>query len=175
MLLSRFTDLVTLPPGWAWLENGWVMTIVGVLLDDRGHRRQDPGAGQRQRRHPDVRPTDGRRHRVRLGHRRRKPPRSPTRARSHSPVSGFPIVIGVVTALVVSLTKSAVRPAANVVTAGVAAPVLSTVEDVTSVSLVFVAILMPVLVLVVAAGVGVRRVSTAALATAAQGGSRRPD
>ena len=31
-LLSRFTDLVTLPHGWAWLENGWVMAIVAVLL-----------------------------------------------------------------------------------------------------------------------------------------------
>src|SRR5258707_7609002 len=30
-LLSRFTDLVTLPHGWAWLENGWVMTIVAAL------------------------------------------------------------------------------------------------------------------------------------------------
>ena len=58
------------------------------------------------------------------------------------------MAIGVVVALVVSLTKSAVRPAANVATAGVAAPVLSTVEDVTSVGLVFVAILVPVLVLV---------------------------
>ena len=31
-LLSRFTDLVSLPPGWAWLENGWVQIILGVLL-----------------------------------------------------------------------------------------------------------------------------------------------
>lgn len=31
-LLSRFTDLITLPHGWVWLENGWVMTIVAVLL-----------------------------------------------------------------------------------------------------------------------------------------------
>ena len=31
-LLSRFTDLLTLPHGWAWLENGWVMTIVAALL-----------------------------------------------------------------------------------------------------------------------------------------------
>ncbi|OPE44780.1 DUF4126 domain-containing protein, partial [Mycolicibacterium diernhoferi] len=30
-LLSRFTDLVTLPAGWSWLENGWVMLIVAVL------------------------------------------------------------------------------------------------------------------------------------------------
>lgn len=58
------------------------------------------------------------------------------------------MAIGVVTALVVSLTKSTVRPAANVATAGMAAPVLSTVEDITSVGLVFLAILVPVLVLV---------------------------
>ena len=31
-LLSRFTDLITLPHGWVWLENGWVMAIVAVLL-----------------------------------------------------------------------------------------------------------------------------------------------
>jgi hypothetical protein len=60
----------------------------------------------------------------------------------------IPIAVGVVTALAVSLTKSAVRPAANVATAGMAAPVLSTVEDFTSVGLVFLAILLPVLVLV---------------------------
>ena len=52
-------------------------------------------------------------------------------------------------ALVMHLTKTAVRPAANVATAGMAAPVLSTVEDFTSIGLVFVAILLPVLVLVV--------------------------
>jgi heme/copper-type cytochrome/quinol oxidase subunit 2 len=60
----------------------------------------------------------------------------------------IPVAIGVVTALVVSLTKSTVRPAANVATAGVAAPVLSTIEDVFSVGLVFLAVLVPVLVLV---------------------------
>ena len=52
------------------------------------------------------------------------------------------------TALLVSLTKSTVRPAANVATAGMAAPLLSTLEDVTSVGLVFLAILVPVPVLV---------------------------
>lgn len=69
------------------------------------------------------------------------------------------VAIGVVVALVVSLTKSAVRPAANVATAGVAAPVLSTAEDGLSVGLVFLAILLPALVLVamlmLAWGVGV--------------------
>ena len=59
------------------------------------------------------------------------------------------MAIGVVTALVVHLTKTAVRPAANMATAGVAAPVLSTIEDFTSVGLSFIAILIPALVLVV--------------------------
>jgi DUF1365 family protein len=63
----------------------------------------------------------------------------------------MPIAIGVVVALVVHLTKTTVRPVANVATAGVAAPVLSTIEDITSVGLVVVAIVLPALVLVVVA------------------------
>jgi len=31
-LLARFTDVITLPHAWSWLENGWVLTIVAVLL-----------------------------------------------------------------------------------------------------------------------------------------------
>ena len=31
-LLSRFTGLIDLPHGYAWLENSWVLTIVAVLL-----------------------------------------------------------------------------------------------------------------------------------------------
>ncbi|CAN5419564.1 hypothetical protein BH10ACT9_BH10ACT9_45510 [soil metagenome] len=31
-LLARFTDVVALPGGWSWLENGWVLALVGVLL-----------------------------------------------------------------------------------------------------------------------------------------------
>lgn len=52
-------------------------------------------------------------------------------------------------ALVVHLLKTAVRPAANMASAGVAAPVLSTIEDGISVSLVLVALLIPALVLVI--------------------------
>ena len=31
-LLGRFTNVIHLPPGWSWLENGWVIGIVAVLL-----------------------------------------------------------------------------------------------------------------------------------------------
>ncbi|OBG88599.1 hypothetical protein A5733_26145 [Mycobacterium sp. NS-7484] len=146
-LLSRFTALVSLPPGWAWLENGWVITIVAVLLIVEVVADKIPALDTvNDTIQTFVRPTAGG---IVFG--------SGTAAQTAAVAdpgafaqSGqwVPVAIGAITALVVSLTKSTVRPAANVATAGVAAPVLSTVEDVTSVGLVFVAILLPILVLV---------------------------
>jgi large-conductance mechanosensitive channel len=146
-LLSRFTDLVTLPHGWAWLENGWVMTIVAALLVVEVVADKIPALDSvNDAIQTFVRPTAGG---IVFG--------SGTAAQTAAVTdpgafaqSGqwIPIAVGVVTALVVSLTKSTVRPAANVATAGMAAPVLSTVEDITSVGLVLLAILVPVLVLV---------------------------
>jgi hypothetical protein len=146
-LLSRFTDLVTLPHGWAWLENGWVMTIVAALLVVEVVADKIPALDSiNDAVQTFVRPTAGG---IVFG--------SGTAAQTSAVAdpgafaqSGqwIPVAIGVVTALVVSLTKSTARPAANVATAGMAAPVLSTVEDIFSVGLVLAAILMPVLVLV---------------------------
>src|ERR1700742_6349 len=31
-LLNRFTNLITLPKGWDWLSNGWMLALLGVLL-----------------------------------------------------------------------------------------------------------------------------------------------
>jgi hypothetical protein len=146
-LLSRFTDLVTLPHAWAWLENGWVMAIVAALLVVEVVADKIPALDSvNDVIQTFVRPTAGG---IVFG--------SGTAAQTSAVTdpgafaqSGqwIPIAVGVVTALVVSLTKSTVRPAANVATAGVAAPVLSTIEDIASVGLVFAAILLPVLVLV---------------------------
>jgi hypothetical protein len=146
-LLARFTDLVTLPHGWAWLENGWVMTIVAVLLAVEVVADKVPALDSvNDAIQTFVRPTAGG---IVFG--------SGTAAQTAAvtdpgafATSGqwIPIAIGVATALAVHLTKTAVRPAANVATAGVAAPVLSTMEDITSVGLVFAAILLPILVLV---------------------------
>jgi large-conductance mechanosensitive channel len=147
-LLSRFTDLITLPHGWAWLENGWVMAIVAVLLVVEIVADKIPALDSvNDTIQTFIRPTAGG---IVFG--------SGTAAQTSAVAdpgafaqSGqwIPVAIGVVTALVVSLTKTAVRPVANVATAGMAAPVLSTIEDATSVGLVFLAILLPVLVLVV--------------------------
>lgn len=146
-LLSRFTDLVTLPHGWTWLENGWVMAIVAILLVVEIVADKVPALDSvNDAIQTFVRPTAGG---IVFG--------SGTAAQTNAVAdpgafaqSGqwIPVVIGVVVALVVSLIKSTVRPAANVATAGMAAPVLSTVEDGISIGLVLVAILVPVLVLV---------------------------
>jgi hypothetical protein len=147
-LLSRFTDLITLPHGWAWLENGWVMTIVAVLLVVEIVADKIPALDSiNDTIQTFVRPTSGG---IVFGSGTAAQTAAVTDpgAFAHSG-QWIPIVVGVLVARVVSLTKSTVRPAANVATAGVAAPVLSTIEDGVSIALVFVAILIPVVVLVV--------------------------
>jgi hypothetical protein len=147
-LLARFTSLISLPHGWTWLENGWVMAIVAVLLAVEIVADKVPALDSvNDAVQTFVRPASGG---IVFG--------SGTAAQTAavSDPAEFartgqwvPVAIGVVTALVVHLTKTAVRPAANVATAGVAAPVLSTIEDFTSVSLSLIAIVIPALVLVV--------------------------
>lgn len=149
-LLARFTDVITLPHAWSWLENGWVLTIVAVLLAVEVVADKIPALDSvNDAVQTVVRPTAGG---IMFG--------SGTAAQTVAVTdpgafarSGqwIPIAIGVVVALVVHLTKTTVRPVANVATAGVAAPVLSTIEDITSVGLVVVAIVLPALVLVVVA------------------------
>lgn len=149
-LLARFTDIVSLPGTWSWMENGWVLTIVGVLLVVEIVADKVPALDSiNDTVQTLVRPTAGG---IVFG--------SGTAAETVAVAdpgefarSGqwIPVAIGVVIALLVHLLKTAVRPAANVATAGVAAPVLSTVEDGVSVSLVLVALLLPALVLVIVA------------------------
>ena len=147
-LLGRYTNLIHLPQGWSWLANGWVIGIVAVLLVIEIIADKIPALDSiNDTVQTFVRPTSGG---IVFG--------SGTAAQTAAVADPaefartgqwVPVVIGVVTALVVHLTKSAVRPAANVATAGVAAPVLSTIEDCTSAGLTFVAILLPALVIIV--------------------------
>ena len=127
-LLSRFTDLITLPHGWAWLENGWVMAIVAVLLLVEIVADKIPALDSiNDAIQTFVRPTSGG---IVFGSGTASQTAAVTDPGAFAQSGQWiPIVVGVLVALVVSLTKSAVRPAANVATAGVAAPVLSTIED----------------------------------------------
>ncbi len=147
-LLGRFTGLIDLPAGWSWLENGWVLTIVAVLLAVEIVADKIPALDSvNDTVQTLVRPTSGG---IVFG--------SGTAAQTAAVADPgefartgqwVPVAVGVVTALVVHLTKTAVRPAANAATAGLAAPVLSTMEDLTSVGLTVIAIVIPALVLIV--------------------------
>lgn len=152
-LLARFTNLVHLPAGYAWLENGWVLSIVAVLLAVEIVADKIPALDSvNDVIQTLVRPTSGG---IVFGAGTAAQTAAVTDPGAFvSSGQWVSIAIGVVVALVMHLTKTAVRPAANVATAGFAAPVLSTVEDVASVGLVFVAILLPVLVLVGLALIG---------------------
>ena len=130
-VLARFTDIVNLPQGWNWLENGWVLLIVSVLLIVEIVADKIPALDSiNDAVQTFVRPAAGG---IVFGSGTAAQTAAVTDPGDWAKSGGWiPVAIGVVVALVVSLTKTAVRPAANVATAGVAAPVLSTFEDVTS-------------------------------------------
>jgi hypothetical protein len=145
-LLARYTDTVTLPGGWQWLSNGWVIGILAVLLAVEVVADKIPVVD-----HVNdvvqtvVRPTAGG-----LAFGAGSASETVTVADpgaffgSHQWV---PVAAGMVIALCVHGVKAASRPVVNATTAGMGAPVASTAEDLGSVVLSLVAILLPVLVL----------------------------
>ncbi|UWP83967.1 DUF4126 domain-containing protein [Dactylosporangium fulvum] len=145
-VLARYTDLITLPSNWAWMENGWTLAIVAVLLAIEFVADKVPVVD-----HVNdviqtfVRPTAGG---LAFG-----------AASSSSTVTvtdpgdffsshqWIPIVVGGAISLGVHGMKAVSRPVINATTVGFGAPVASTVEDVASVLLSVIAIVLPVLVL----------------------------
>ena len=146
-LAGRFLDFVELPAGWAWLQNEWVLVILAVLLVIEMIADKIPAIDSiNDWIQSIVRPAAGG---IVFG----TGSASQTAAVT-DPAAFFEsnqwvaIVAGIVIALGVHATKMFVRPAANALTAGAAAPVLSTGEDIGSVVLSLFAILIPVLVIV---------------------------
>ncbi|QAY73944.1 DUF4126 domain-containing protein [Agromyces protaetiae] len=145
--LDRFTGLVELPPAWAWLANEWVLLILVVLLIVEIVADKVPGLDSvNDVVQTIVRPTAGG---LAFGS-----GTGATTVAVTDPEAFFasdqwiPIAIGAALALGVHLVKALARPVVNATTAGLGAPVVSTVEDVGSAVLAFAAILVPVLVVV---------------------------
>jgi len=150
-LAGRFIDVVTLPAGWAWLENEWVLGILGLLLVIEFIADKIPAVDTvNDWIQTIVRPSAGG---IVFG-----TGASTETAAVTDPASFFesnqwvPIVIGIVIALAVHLLKAGARPALNALTFGLAAPVASVVEDFSSVVLSVLALLAPVLVVLALAG-----------------------
>jgi hypothetical protein len=149
--LDRFTDLVDLPAGWEWLANEWVLLILVVLLIVEVVADKVPGLDSlNDVVQTVVRPTAGG---LAFGSGVGASTVAVTDPEAFFSSPGWiPVAVGVVLALGVHLAKAGVRPAVNASTAGVGAPVVSTAEDVVSVLLSFLAVLVPVLI-VIALGV----------------------
>jgi hypothetical protein len=146
-LLGRYTDMVNLPSQWAWLENGWVTGILAVLLVIEFVADKIPVVDHiNDVVQTVVRPTSGG-----LAFGAASSSDTVTVSDPGSFFSGnqwVPILAGMVISLIVHGFKAAARPVVNVSTAGLGAPVASTAEDIMSVFLSFIAIILPVLIIV---------------------------
>jgi hypothetical protein len=145
-LLARFTDAVNLPHGWEWLSNGWVLAILTVLLAIETVADKVPIVDHlNDVVQTVVRPTAGG---IVFG-----AGSSSQTATVTDPGTFFgshqwvPIASGVIIALTVHGVKAASRPVINATTAGFGAPVASTAEDLGSIVMSLLAILVPILVL----------------------------
>lgn len=144
-MLDRFTDLLDLPPGLAWISSWWaigvgmVLLVVDVLLD------KVPGVDHvSDLLQTAVRPLMGG---VMFAAASGAQQIEQSDWWRDNPWVGA--VVGVVLAGTVHATKALSRPMVHAGTFGLGGPVVSTGEDVASATVTIVAILAPVLVVLV--------------------------
>ena len=154
-LADRFVAAVELPAAWSWLSSDIALWITGALLVVEIVADKVPAVDSvNDVLQSVVRPASGG---IAFG-----AGATSETVRVEDPAAllvdnaWVPIAVGVVIALVVHVLKASIRPVANLASAGLAAPVVSTVEDVSAFALVLSAIFVPVLagVLLVALMVG---------------------
>ncbi|MFF4772432.1 DUF4126 domain-containing protein [Microtetraspora fusca] len=146
-LAAHFTDAVRLPQGYEWLSNGWVLLIVAVLLVAEIVLDKVPVVDHvNDIIQTAVRPASGG---VVFSATAAAAELDNSAWMAEHPAVGW--VLGIAVALVVHAVKASARPVVNVTTAGVGAPVVSTVEDAGALGMSLIAIFLPVLVIVAVA------------------------
>lgn len=144
---ARILDGVELPPAWVWLENEWVLVVIALLLVIEIVADKVPVVDSiNDWVQTVVRPAAGG---IVFGSGSAAQTLAVSDPDAFAPSQQWvPVVAGAVIALVVHLVKMAARPAANALTGGAAAPVLSTSEDIGAVVFSIFALVVPVLVVV---------------------------
>ena len=125
-LIAKYTDFITLPASYAWMESWWAIGIGAVLLLTELVVDKVPAIDSRST--MPCRRSSGRAWAALLS--------AATTGATALDNSAWMaqhqwagVVLGIVVAGLVHTGKATARPAANVSTLGVGAPVLSTVED----------------------------------------------
>ena len=150
-LAGRFLDFVQLPEGWTWLENEWVLGILGVLLVIEFVADKIPAVDTvNDWIQTLVRPASGG---IVFGGGALTETATVTDPAAFLESNAWvPSVTGVLLALGVHVVKAMLRPVLNAATFGMAAPVMSVAEDVSAVGLSVLALLVPILVVLALAG-----------------------
>ncbi|GAA3623864.1 hypothetical protein GCM10022200_02630 [Microbacterium awajiense] len=152
-LADRLVPAIELPAAWAWLSSDVALWIIGALLVIEIVADKVPVVDTvNDAVQTVIRPASGG---IAFG-----AGAGAETMRVEDPAALFadgswvPVAVGVGIALAVHIAKALFRPAANAATAGVAAPIVSTVEDAASLILSVLALVVPILaVLLIIAGV----------------------
>jgi uncharacterized membrane protein len=143
-LIAKYTDLITLPASYGWMESWWAIGIGVVLLLTEVVVDKVPAVDSvNDAVQTFIRPSMGG-----LLAAASAGAADLDRSAWMAQHQWVGVVLGVVVAGLVHAGKTTARPAANVATLGVGAPVLSTVEDGASVGLSLIALFVPLLVVV---------------------------
>jgi len=143
-LVAKYTDFITLPSSYAWMESWWAIGIGGALLLTELVVDKVPAIdSMNDAVQTFIRPSMGG---------LLSAATTGATALDNSPWMAqnqwIGVMLGIVVAGLVHTGKATARPAVNVSTLGVGAPVLSTVEDGASVGLSLIALFLPLLVIV---------------------------
>ena len=144
-VLARFTDVITLPEPYRWIQSGWAIAVVSVLLvaelvlDKVAVVDHVNDVIQTL-----VRPTVG--GVIFAATTAAEQADNSTWMQEHTWVG---VLLGVVVAGVVHATKATARPLVNATTVGAGTPVVSAAEDVASLGMSLIAVFLPIVTLVV--------------------------
>ena len=142
-LIARFTDYITLPVGYEWIESTWAIGIVAALLLAEVILDKIPAVDTiNDTIQTFIRPSMG--GLIFAATTAAAQLDNSTWMKDNPWVS---VVLGVLISGLVHTGKMAARPAINVGTLGAGAPVVSTLEDISSLSLSLIALIAPVLVI----------------------------
>ena len=143
-LIARFTDVITLPDSFSWIESPWAIGVGAVLLLTEMVLDKIPAVDTvNDAIQTFIRPSMGG---LIFAATTAAEDLEKSTWMAQNPWVG--VVLGIVVSGLVHSGKMAARPAINAGTLGLGAPVVSTAEDGASVGLSLIAIFIPVLVIV---------------------------